>query len=206
MSGDRGRLVGLALVAAGVLAFVSSNPILRMLPSFAWLLVLMAVGAGVWTMSDKRMRFSQRIVLFAIVGIFAVITGGRMAGVAATGFIAMAFILSYLQDRKLWWALIPGGVMSGVTLIILLNQFFPRWDLGPLFLLLMAATFSVLYLLPKERGGQRWARYPAMVFIFITLISNDPSGRTPSWLIPALLIGSGMFVLYLIRKRPGSGD
>lgn len=199
---SRGRIIGIALVIAGVLAFVATNPILRLLPPLAWLLVLLGAGAFIWTLSDGRMEFWQRLVLFATVGVFAVITTGPFAGMAATAFIALAFILTYLRDTSNWWALIPGGVMTAVSAIIMLRRFFPTWDVGPLFMLMLAATFSTLYLLPRERGGQRWARYPALATIFITLIMNDPSGRTPSWLLPLLLIGSGAAVLWWIRRRP----
>src|SRR5690554_3998444 len=204
MNLERGRLLGVALVVAGLLAMLSSIPFFRLLPSFIWLLLLMGVGAVVWTATSIRLPFWQRLVIYVIVGIYATASTGSFAGAAATGFIAMAFLLTYAMQPRLWWALIPGGVMSAVTLIILLGSFFPSWQSGPLFMLMLSATFSVLYLLPKERGGQHWARYPALATIIITLIMNDPSGRTPSWLIPLLLIGSGAGILWWIRRNPGN--
>ena len=204
MNLERGRLLGVALVLAGLLALLGSIPFFRLLPSFIWLLLLMGVGAVIFTASSIRLPFWQRLVIYAIVGIYATASTGSFAGAAATGFIAMAFLLTYAMRPRLWWALIPGGVMSAVTLIILLGSFFPGWQSGPLFMLMLSATFSVLYLLPKERGGQHWARYPALATIIITLIMNDPSGRTPSWLIPLLLIGSGAGILWWIRRDPGN--
>ncbi len=203
MNLERGRLLGLVLVAAGLLAMLNSIPFFRMLPSFIWLLLLMGVGAVVWTASNLRLPFWQRLVIYVLIGVYATTSTGSFAGAAATGFIAMAFLLTYAMQPRNWWALIPGGVMTAVTLIILLGNFFPGWQSGPLFMLMLSATFSVLYLLPQERGGQQWARYPALATILITLIMNDPSGRTPSWLIPLLLIGSGAGILWWIRRRPG---
>lgn len=203
MNLERGRLLGLVLVAAGLLAMLNSIPFFRMLPSFIWLLLLMGVGAVVWTASNLRLPFWQRLVIYVLIGVYATASTGSFAGAAATGFIAMAFLLTYAMQPRNWWALIPGGVMTAVTLIILLGNFFPGWQSGPLFMLMLSATFSVLYLLPQERGGQQWARYPALATILITLIMNDPSGRTPSWLIPLLLIGSGAGILWWIRRRPG---
>lgn len=203
MNLERGRLLGLVLVAAGLLAMLNSIPFFRMLPSFIWLLLLLGVGAVVWTASNLRLPFWQRLVIYVLIGVYATASTGSFAGAAATGFIAMAFLLTYAMQPRNWWALIPGGVMTAVTLIILLGNFFPGWQSGPLFMLMLSATFSVLYLLPQERGGQQWARYPALATILITLIMNDPSGRTPSWLIPLLLIGSGAGILWWIRRRPG---
>ena len=203
MNLERGRLIGLALVAAGVLALLSSIPIFRLLPSFIWLLLLLLVGAVVWSSSYVRLQFWQRLVIYVMVGIYATASTGVFAGAAATGFIAMAFLLTWTNNSRNWWALPPGGVMTAVTLVILLGNFFPGWQTAPLFMLMLSATFTVLYLLPKERGGQQWARYPALATILITLIMNDPSGRTPSWLVPLLLIGSGALILWWIRRRPG---
>lgn len=203
MNLERGRLIGLALVAAGVLALLSSIPIFRLLPSFIWLLLLLLGGAVVWSSSYVRLQFWQRLVIYVMVGIYATASTGVFAGAAATGFIAMAFLLTWLNNSRHWWALLPGGVMTAVTFVILLGNFFPGWQTAPLFMLMLSATFTVLYLLPKERGGQQWARFPALATILITLIMNDPSGRTPSWLVPLLLIGSGALILWWIRRRPG---
>lgn len=203
MSMERGRLVGLALVVLGVLAMLGSIPIFRLLPSFIWLVILMLGGAVVWTATSIRLPFWQRLAIYVLIGIYATASTGAFAGAAATGFISMAFLLTYLMRPRDWWALIPGGVMAAVTIVILLSNFFPGWQTGPLFMLMLSATFTVLYLLPKERGGQQWARFPALATILITLIMNDPSGRTPSWLIPLLLIGSGGLILWWIRRKPG---
>lgn len=203
MNAERGRLIGIALVAAGVLALLGSIPLFRLLPSFIWLLLLMLAGAVVYSSTYVRLPFWQRLLIYIGIGIYATASTGVFAGAAATGFIALAFLLTWLGDQRQWWALIPGGVMSAVTLVILLGNFFPGWQTTPLFMLMLSATFTVLYLLPKERGGQQWARYPALAAILITLIMNDPSGRTPSWLVPLLLIGSGALILWWIRRRPG---
>ncbi|HLR46533.1 MAG TPA: hypothetical protein VK092_05185 [Deinococcales bacterium] len=204
MNPERARFLGIALVAGGLLAFLSTVPFFRMLPSLIWLLLLMLAGAVIWTARGLRLQQWQRLTLYALTGIYATASTGVFAGVAATGFIAMAFLLTYMMQPRHWWALIPGGVMSAVTAVTLLGRLFPGWQLAPLFMLLLAATFSVLYLLPRERGGQQWARYPAMATILITLIMNDPSGRTPSWLIPLLLIGSGAGILWWLRRKPGN--
>lgn len=206
MSMDRGRLVGLALVVLGGLALLGSLPIFRMLPSFIWLLILMLGGATVYSATSLKLPYWQRLVIYVLIGIYATASTGAFAGAAATGFIAMAFLLTYMMQPRNWWALIPGGVMSAVTLVILLGAFFPGWQTAPLFMLMLSATFTILYLLPKQRGGQQWARFPALATIIITLIMNDPTGRTPSWLIPLLLIGSGALILWWIRRKPDDGN
>jgi hypothetical protein len=200
---ERSRFAGTVLLLIGLLALAGTSPLLRLLPSFVWLVLMLAVGAGVWTMGGRRLPFVQRILLYAGTGIFATVTTGRFSGTAATGFIALAFILVYLDNPRRWWALLPGGVMAANSLVLAVGAFFPRWDVGPLFMLALAGTFTTLYLLPDERGGQRWARFPASATILITLIMNDPSGQSPGWLVPLLLLGSGVGILWWFRRQQG---
>jgi hypothetical protein len=202
MSEQRVRFVGTALVVLGLLALAGTSPLLRLLPSFVWLVLLLVVGAAVW-MGGMRLRFGQKLVLYGAIGIFAAATTGKFAGTAVTGFIALAFVLVYLENPRHWWALLPGGVMAANSLVLTIGAFFPRWDVGPLFMLALAGTFTTLYLLPAERGGQRWARYPAIATILITLIMNDPGGQSPGWLVPLLLVGSGAGILWWFRRQQG---
>lgn len=203
MNEQRVRFTGSALVLLGLLALVGTSPLLRLLPSFVWLVLMFAVGAAVWTMGGLRLPFAQKLVLYGATGVFAVVTTGRFAGAAATGFIALAFVLVYLHNTRHWWALLPGGVMGANSLVLTIGAFFPRWDVGPLFMLALAGTFTTLYLLPAERGGQRWARFPAIATILITLVMNDPRGQSPGWLVPLLLVGSGAGILWWFRRQQG---
>lgn len=201
MTPERARVIGTALLGLGALALIANTGIFGLLPTFFWVLTLFAAGAGVWLLGARRFAFPQRLLLFIGIGLLATTTSGRMAGTAATGFIAMAFALVYLRDARQWWAIIPAGVMAGASLVTTVETLFPRWDAGPLFLLVLAGTFTLLYLLPREQGGQRWALIPAVVLILVTVVANDPSGRTPGWLVPMVLIGSGAAMLWWWRRR-----
>jgi hypothetical protein len=128
-----------------------------------------------------------------VITIVAIVTSGRLAGVAATAFPALAFALVYLNNNRQWWAIIPAGALGSVALLIWAEVLFHRWDSTPLLMLGFAATFTVLYLLPPERGGKRWALYPAIMWIVITMLINDPGGS--GWFIPLLLIGGGISLL-----------
>ncbi|MEX2543173.1 MAG: hypothetical protein WD314_15305 [Trueperaceae bacterium] len=201
MTPERARLIGFALLGLGALALVANTGIFGLLPAFVWVMTLFAAGAAVWMLGAGCFAFPQRLLLFIGIGLLATTTSGRMAGTAATGFIAMAFALVYLRDARQWWAIIPAGVMAGASLVTTVETLFPRWDAGPLFLLVLAGTFTLLYLLPRERGGQGWALAPAVVLIMVTVVANDPSGRTPGWLVPLVLIGSGVAMLWWWRRR-----
>jgi hypothetical protein len=198
---ERARLVGMGLLALGVLAFLGNSGFFGIFPAFVWVVALFAAGAAAWRFGRRRLPLGARILLFAAIGIAATVSAGAFSGTAATGFIAMGFALVYLTDARRWWALIPAGVMAGACLVTTLDTLFPNWDTGPLFLLVLAGTFTLLYLLPRERGGQRWALMPAIVLILVTVAANDPGGDTPGWLVPLVLIGTGATMLWLWRRR-----
>ena len=199
------RTIGFVLVAVGAVVFLINSGFLGVLPAFIWVLLLYALGASFWVNSRDALRPWQRLLGFAIIGIVATSTSGDLAGAAATGFIGMAFALVYLQNPipSRWWTLIPMGVMSSVTLLILGEALFPRWDATPLLFLGFAVTFTLLYLIPKSMGGRRWALYPAIFWIMMTVVINDPSGSSPAWLLPLLLIGGGAGILWWWRRGNG---
>lgn len=205
MSDSRSRFIGTALVLGGLLALASSSPLLRLLPSFAWLALMFVAGAAVWTVGSRRLAFAQKLLLYIGTGVFTVATTGKFAGAAATGFIGLAFVLVYLDEPRRWWALLPGGVMAANSFVLTVGAFFPRWNSTPLFMLALAGTFTVLYLLPADRGGQSWARFPALGAILFTLVTNDPGSQNPGWLVPLLLLGSGAGILWWLSQQQSRG-
>lgn len=200
-------IVGLVLIAVGVLLVLGRLPIFGALPSFLKLVLLFALGAYLWAWSKGRMPLAGRIALFAVVGVFAIPNAGRMAGVAALGYPAMAFALIYAADRRRWWPLLPAGVLGSLALVALSQELFPHWNPAPILFLGFAATFTLIYLLPTERGGQRWAIFPALLWILLTVVANDPGGTGSRLLLPAVLIGTGVFLLAWWRgDRPSRED
>lgn len=194
------RLIGTLLVLAGTFVFLINTGLLGALPAFVWMLTLFIAGAVFWLGTLSTLPLWERIIGFALLGVFAIITSGRFAGVAALGFPALAFALLYLADRRRWWAILPAGVLGSVGALIATETLF-GWDGVPVLFLGFAATFAYLYLLPQARGGQRWALYPAVVWIILTVIVNDPSGRTPDWILPLLLTGGGALLLWWWRDE-----
>lgn len=188
------------LLGTGTLLLLANAGVLGVLPAFLWASLLFGLGAAFWLGSAGRLPAWQRLAGFAAIGVFAIVTSGRFSGVAALGFPAMAFGLVYLNSPKNWWALLPAGVLGSVGLLVTFESLFPRWDATPVLFLGFAGTFTLLYLLSPRRGGKRWALYPAILFIILTVVTNDPGGSTPGWLLPLFLIGGGAFMLWRWRR------
>ncbi|MGL4608065.1 MAG: hypothetical protein ACRCYY_00040 [Trueperaceae bacterium] len=192
------KRIGPALIAVGVVLLILNSNLLGSLPALLWLALLTAVAVSLWIVGS--LPHWVRIVGVVAVYVFALATTGNLAGVTALAFPAMGFGFVYLlRPKRNWWAIMPGGILASIALLVLCEKVFPNWGGEVVMFLGFAATFTVLYLLPKSRGGQRWALYPAIAWIVITVLANDPSGSS-GFFLPLLLIGSGVIILLWWRR------
>ncbi|MDZ7705291.1 MAG: hypothetical protein U5L04_12500 [Trueperaceae bacterium] len=200
----RQTLIGLGLVGLGVLALLASAdswPTLVRLP----VALLCLVGGGVLVRHGLHHR--RRGPLLTGGGLLLVI-GTALLSAALVETIVLAllgggFVWFYLRGprRRRWWALLPGGLLLTLALMVGLEHLFPRLDTAPILFLGLAATFTVLYLLPDHDGGRRWALYPALFWILIAVLTNDPIGQPLSALLPLILIASGAFLIWRAWER-----
>lgn len=125
--------------------------------------------------------------------------GDRLGGTIFLGFVALAFIMTYVTHPVNWWAIIPGGVsltLAGVTLM-------PGEGAlsGGVFFLGMALTFGLVYILPKPSGKLPWALYPAGILFLVGLLVTLGATNLMDFVLPmALLIGGGYVIYRAVRK------
>ncbi len=192
------KRLGPVLIGVGLLVLIFNSNLLGTLPALIWLALLFAVAVALWMVG--AIPYWIRIVGVAVLYVLAMATSGNLAGVAALAFPALAFAIIYLlRPKRNWWAIIPGGILASVALLVLFEEIFPGWDGAAVMFLGFAATFTFLYLLPAHRGGQRWALYPAIGSIVLTVLTNDPSGDS-GFFLPLILIGAGVAILLWWRR------
>ncbi len=197
----KGDNIAYILIALGFAALVVNTNILSFLPSLIWL-SLLSVGGLLLFLSAKKVPLANRIIAMVFLFIVAMATSGSLTELVPLVFIAIGFLATYFSCRSCWWAIIPAGVFSSLAATVLLEFIFPRWDFESLFFLGLSATFSILYLLPSQKGGKRWAIYPAIFWIIITVLSNDPGGSDDiAWVLPLVLILTGGIILWYWKKN-----
>jgi hypothetical protein len=112
------------------------------------------------------------------------------------GCLGLAFGAIYLADRRHWWAIIPGGCLLSVALVAAARgERLAGWGTVGLFFFGLAATFGLIALVERRRGGQ-WAIYPALGCLGLATVTGDWS----RWW-PVLLIVIGLRALW--RGRSG---
>lgn len=199
------RLAGALLLFAGAATLLGGRGTLGLMAEIAWLGGLAVVIVVAWRGLEGRAPLGLRIVVHAALTMAAATTTQILSGPAFLGFVSLAFWLVYLgrpgERGRVGWAIIPAGVLSTLAAVALADALWPRWDGGAVFLLGMTATFTIIYLLPRERGGGRWALWPALAWGLLTVLANDPSGTFTRWWLPLAMIGVGVAVLGWTRRR-----
>ncbi len=176
MKKKRSNLIwGIALIVFGGL-FLLQN--LGLFPEFApivWGLVF--AGASivflVIYLTSGWHEWGWLFPTFVTAGLAAVIFlgesgfDGEWIGALFMASIAMPFWLAFLIDRKNWWALIPGWVLSVLTAVILLSQWVSGEIVGTLVLFGIGLPFFLVY---YRNPKQWWAVIPAGVMTTLGII------------------------------------
>ena len=197
----RDQLIGLGLLVVGALVLLRGVRPDTLFFEFLWLAALAWLALQAWRLL-KTQPLGIRLAVHGGIALVGVTTLDRLAGPTILTFIALAFLATYrARGRSHSAYLIPALVLFTLAATAGVDAVFPRWDDGVVFLLGMTATFTLIYLLPGDRGGGRWALWPALVWGFITLAANDPGGGVSRWLLPLLLIGTGAVILGWTRRR-----
>ena len=127
-----------------------------------------------------------------------------LAGSAFLGSIGVGFALVYLANRALWWAIIPGGVLSTLAVVAALDEVGDTGlDSGGVFFIGLGLTFLLVALLP-HRSEERltWAFIPATVLIILGVFVGIGLERFFNLLWPVVLILIGIFWVMRNALRP----
>jgi hypothetical protein len=110
------------------------------------------------------------------------------------GSIAVAFWAVYLlKPASRWWAMIPAGVLSTLSLIAVdpISRWIPAQFL---FFGGLSATFAMVALLAKPKETFTWAWIPSGILLGIALIVGM-SSQNMRLAFPILLIVGGVIIL-----------
>ena len=201
-------LGGILMVTAGVVLLLSNLGVITIdwgiiigplfaIGGLAFLLVFITNTEEWWALIPGFVLIGIGTTTF--MGQWMEAVGDRFGGMIFLGFVGLPFILIYLTHPENWWAIIPGGVLltlAGVTLVDNNTALG-----GSLFFLGLAATFGLVYILPKPGGKQNWALYPAGVLFLLAVLVSLGAADFMRFVGPlALLIVGGYVLIRAVRK------
>jgi len=212
MKGIESRTFWGILLILGGLLFLGQSLGLMMLNNL-WPVVFAVPGiVFLYTFVRQRENWWAAMPGMALLGIGTLIAFEQIfprandawGGAIFLGSLAVAFLAVYLRTAgREWWAIIPAGVLGTLTSTILLEPFLGDRFTGGLFMLGLAATFALVYLLPTPAGRMRWAVYPACILGGIGVLTVIAATQIMRVLGPLAIIGFG---LYLILRRRDRGE
>lgn len=197
-------LWGGLLVGAGVLLLLQNFGLFGSAESMIWMLLFAAASAGFlglfvtnpsqwWPLIPGFVFFG----LAAIIGLQAIAPGlaAQWSGPLFLGSLSLGFWLIYITHPKLWWAIIPGGVLSTLAVVAGIGQTFPAYGGSTLFFGL-AATFGLVYLLPTPPNHMDWALIPAGICTVLGSLTLTTSTTILNYTWPIALILVGLYMMY----------
>ena len=212
-------IVGIALIGLGA---VSMMQVLGVLPSSGNLVAaifgVLFLAGGLAFLSVLRVDRAQWWAaipgtILSFLGLMILMESfiprlpGEFAGAFFMAGISLAFWVVLFLNREQWWAVIPGGVLLSIALMIAFFGIFPEWEgvgIGILFLG-MGATFCSLALLPLANGRrQSWGWIPGGILAGMGVISMAASVEVMGYLMPVLLIVGGAALLFGNRRNPNA--
>jgi hypothetical protein len=153
-----------------------------------------------WALIPSLTLFSIALLLAA--GYFFPSFTDTWGGSIVLGGIGLSFLLVYLVDRKNWWAIIPCGVLLTLAVVAGVGTLLPGVAAGGILFVGLGLTFALVAMLPPERGSMWWAWIPAGVLALMGLLLLLFSGQLTGLLLPVILIGAGLLlVFFAIRRR-----
>jgi hypothetical protein len=108
------------------------------------------------------------LFLLQNLGVFAL---NNFAWSILFGLAGLSFLYVVIKDRRHWWAVIPGIILSYLAILILMDQLFPAFSGrigGALFLAAMGISFWIVYFLNRTFW---WAIIPGGVMITLAVVA-----------------------------------
>ena len=203
-------LVGIGLVAAGVLALLQTLGMAK-IGEWGWLFLFVMGG-----MAFLSVTLRNRAAWWGVIpGVILIAMAGEIAlgmiqspiadvlgGAVMLGGIGLAFWLVYFLNRSNWWAIIPGGTLFTMAVVAVLSNANGGLETGGIFMLGLAATFALVALLTAGTDhSMRWAWYPAAALAVIGLLAFFSALNLMGyiWGIALILVG-GLLAWRALRK------
>ena len=205
-------LGGILLIAAGIFFLLQNMGWFGNLSDLIWT-GLFGVGALTFLyvfFSRPTEQWWAAIPGFTLLGLSAIIFldnyGPRfvqpLTGSIFLGSIAVAFLLVYLVNREMWWAIIPGGALTTIAVVASLENVHGL-NTGTVFFLGLGLTFLLLGLLSQRTDEpQAWAFIPAVVLIALgVLIGTDFRFIGMVWPFALIVVGGYLLWRNSIEQR-----
>jgi hypothetical protein len=205
---DMRILWGGLLICVGGLFLLQELDLITSAWGIIWTLVFIAAGSiFIYTYFRDRSQWWPLIPGLGLIGLGILIfiddyfPGTDWSAAIFLGAIGLSFWLVYVLNQENWWAVIPAGVLTTLTLVVAFEPVLHGDADGGVFLLGMGVTFFLLGVLPTTQGRMRWSFIPAAVLSLIGILLLSSAFEIFNYIWPtALILLGGYFILRNLTK------
>ncbi len=201
----RGRLIwGVALIAMGAFFLAQQLGLFGtvQLPFWAFAFGLLGLIFLATFVADRRQWWAL-IPGCILLGVALLLVNSQnelipaqQAGALFLLSIGLPFLLIYLTDRRMWWALIPAGVLTVLALItFMIGRELSGQVVAAILLFGMAAVFALVRFATRTSPYMGWATWVAVILAVIGVLVLITGPQAAALVGPAILIGLGLFLL-----------
>ena len=201
----RGRLIwGVALIAIGAFFLAQQLGLLGAVQFPFWAFAFGLLGLiFLGTFLTDRQQWWALIPGCILLGVALLIVNGeneiipaQTAGALFLFSIGLPFLLIYLFDRRMWWALIPGGVLTVIALITLVTgRELTGQAVAAIVLFGLAIVFALVRFATRSYPYMGWATWVAIILAVAGVLVLVTGPQAAALVGPAILIGLGLFLL-----------
>ncbi len=204
----------LFLLLAGVYLLLNNLGVFGSYGTLIWggLFALIGLAFIIWFFVDRG-RWWRVVPGFTLLAAGAVIALdsqkialGNWAGAIVLFGVALSFWALLLKRGDFWWAAIPAGVLTVVSLLIGLRTQLSAAIWTAALLAGLGLVFLLLYLVRFGQTDTRWAIVPAGWLMLLGLVTAVSAVKLPAFLgrwWPVLLIVAALaFLVLAIVRRP----
>ena len=199
--------LGGLLILGGLLALLDTMGIIGNASGIFWGLIWGAVGVFFLYLlvSDRQSNWWAAFPAFTLIGmaVSSLLPNAldSLSGLVFMSGISLAFWWVYFTDTSRWWAIIPAGVLLTLGAVSSLDEI-SGFDTGGLFFVGLGLSFLLVSVLTG--GEQSWAWYPTVALLIFGALIGIPSLDVTDYIIPAVLILVGGFMIFRFFKQPSS--
>ncbi|MBD3288639.1 hypothetical protein GF337_07555 [candidate division KSB1 bacterium] len=197
-------IIGVLIIIVGLFSLLINIDVLDIKIDSAMVTVFIFIAGFLFFMGmylyQNRKEFWPLIPAFALLGIAILILFNEIGLSHKIGagflmiFIGLGFIMTYLFHRENWWALIPGGIMASISMVIFFQGIL---GVGLMFVGMGGVFFALYPVLKKEGENSWWTVIPGSILsllgILFLLFDKDYVGK---FILPLLLVAGGLYLIF----------